>query len=67
MKEFIIEMNYGLNVNVSVEADTQEEAVEKAKLLVENYVTVMDSRCVNRRESVHPSELFFEDVTFISD
>ena len=67
MKNFIIEMNYILNINVSVEADTQDEAIKKGKLLIDNNVRIMDNGCIGEKESIDVGELFFEDVTFITN
>lgn len=67
MKQFVVEMNYALNVNVSVKAGSKEEAIERAKKMVENNIIVEDSRHLDRAESIHPSELIFEEVTFVSE
>lgn len=67
MKQFIVEMNYALNVNVSVKANSQEEAIKRAKKMVENNIIIEDSRHLDRAEAIHPSKLIFEEVAFISE
>ena len=54
MAQWTVEMSYGMNIGVSVEADTREEAIEKAKQNVEN------------RPSLYAdlSGLEFEQVTY---
>lgn len=60
MGKYTLEMNYGLNITLNVEADTQEEAIEKAKEVIGNGVDITEDY---RIEDV--SELFFQDVNYI--
>lgn len=62
MKNYSIEMNYGINVTLSIMAETQEEALEKAKKIVSEDVAINEGYLVD-----DVSELFFEDVTYIKE
>lgn len=55
--KYTVEMCYGLNVSVEVEADTQVEAVAKAKSMVEE----------DKDEYANVQDLEFESVTYVSD
>lgn len=55
--KYTVEMYYGLNVSVEVEADTQEEAISKAQDMVEE----------DKSDYADVQDLEFEEVTFVSD
>lgn len=59
MKKWDIEMAYGINFSVQVEASCREEAIEAAKTLVEKGTTILPFD-----NSVDDSGLMFEGVTF---
>lgn len=58
MKKWTVEMCYGLNVSVEgVEAETREEAEEKAKRMVD----------ANPSEYADVNDLEFEMTTYVSE
>jgi hypothetical protein len=61
MEKYTLEMNYGLNITLNVEADSQEEAIEKAKEVIGNGVDITEDYRIK-----DVSELFFQDVNYIS-
>jgi hypothetical protein len=56
-----VEMSYKLGVSVVAEGDTKEEAVDKAKALVEQYVSINDGFTVDC------GCMEFEQVNFIKE
>lgn len=62
MKNYSLEMNYGININLNVKANSQEEAIEKAKKIIQEGISITEDYKI---EDV--SELFFNDVSYISD
>ncbi|HLO11089.1 MAG TPA: hypothetical protein VK190_02410 [Pseudoneobacillus sp.] len=58
--KYTVEMSYGIGFTVTdIEANSQDEAIEKAKEIVEEEITVVDGR------NVDSSDLEFEDVNFV--
>lgn len=56
MSKYNIDMLYSINVSVEVEADSQEEAIEKAKSMVEE----------DKYSYIDLNEVSFDYVTFVS-
>jgi hypothetical protein len=59
MNSYDVEMCYGFNASLSVEANSREEAIEKAKQVVKNQVTI-DEGLINC------TDLEFEQITYIN-
>ena len=56
MKKYTVEMCYGLNVSVEVEAKTREEAIKVAQQMVDE----------DKSGFADIYDLEFEDVTYVS-
>ena len=56
MKKYTVEMCYGLNVSVEVEAETREEAIKVAQQMVDE----------DKSGFADIYDLEFEDVTYVS-
>lgn len=57
MSKWSVEMAYGVNICVDVEANTQQEAVKLAKKVVDEDVNISDDR------NIDSGGLIFEQVT----
>lgn len=62
MSKWDIEMAYGVNVSVEVEADTREEALHEAKQEVEKRVEL-----INEGKEIEVGDLEFSEITFVSE
>ncbi len=61
MNKWSVELSYGIGFTVSnIQAETQEEAIEKAKHLVENGTTILSFD-----NSVDESGLEFDTVSYV--
>lgn len=60
MSKYDVEMVYGVGVSLKVDADTEEDAIKKAKQIVEDEVSVIDGI------DVDTGDMEFEQVTYIN-
>lgn len=56
--KYILEMNYGCNINIEVEEEDLDKAITKAKELINKDVEILDT------SQIHASDLMFEEVTY---
>lgn len=60
--KYSVEMSYGLGVTVeNIEANSREEAVEKAKKMVDEEVSIIDGM------NIDIGDLEFDQVTYVSE
>jgi hypothetical protein len=63
MKKYVVEMSYILGVTLNVKAENKEYAIEKAKEIVRNDITVIDTGC----DIEDVGDIEFEQVNFVKE
>lgn len=62
MKNYTLEINYGINVTLNIESNSHEEAIKKAKEIINKGVRVTEDCSID-----DVSELFFNGVNYINE